>query len=138
MTLKNDSFDASLFLPAYWISRLRNVPILGSKFEIIDLNNNFIDFLESDGMTLDDESQFTSGFSGSDEDYTDSDTDNSVSIQYLKPSEQFPEIHEKIRTAVNSMGGSVIPKLNWTVPKVISLIIYIRITIISGFHLDIG
>ncbi len=135
MTLKADSFDVMHFLPANWTSRLKNVPILGSKYEIIDLNKDFIEFLESEGMALDDDRPFTSGFSSSDEDYPENDSD--ISVKYFKPSEKFPEIHEKIRNAVNSMGGSVIPKLNWTVPKVVFCTSF-QILIVSGFGLDIS
>lgn len=116
MTLKNEFSDLASFLPYYWFSMLQNVPILGQRYEIIDLDISFIEFLESDGISLDEDRPFTSGFSSSDEDYPDNQSDSSA--KYFKPSDIFPETHEKIKLSLQSLGGSVVPKLNWTVPKV--------------------
>jgi hypothetical protein len=33
------------------------------------------------------------------------------------PSEQWPEIHEAIRSTIEELGGKVVPKLNWSAPK---------------------
>jgi hypothetical protein len=89
--------------------------LLGLNFKIIELDEKFIEFIESDGITLDDEDQYTSALSESDE-YSDTGSDNTV--MYFKPSEKFPELHKLIKSAIENLGGAVVPKLNWTVPKV--------------------
>lgn len=115
MTISGDLLLS--FLPSFWTSFLKNVPILGSKFEIIELGSDFIDFLESDGLFLDDDKHILSSLSSSDEEYSDSDSET-VGASYRKPSETFPVLNEKIKNAIFSLGGTVVPKLNWTVPKV--------------------
>ena len=116
MSLKNDTSNLSFFLPSYWTSSLEKTPIWGLKFEIIDLDNSFIDFIESDGLYLDDDGPTTSGLSSSDEVYSDEDSDKVLSLR--KPSEIFPSLNEKIQKSISYLGGTVVPKLNWTVPKV--------------------
>lgn len=117
MSIENDSLDLASFLPSNWTSSLGNVPILGSKFEIIDLEDSFLDFIESDGLFLNDDGvPLESGLSSSDEEYSDSDAEENASSR--KPSELFPILNEKIQNSITSLGGIVVPKLNWTVPKV--------------------
>lgn len=108
--------DLSAFLPFFWTSKLRNAPVLGHKYDIIDLSSDFIDFIESDSLILDEESSFVSGFSSSEE-YL-SDNESNEIVQSLIPSKRFPELHNRIKSSILDLGGIVIPKLNWTVPKV--------------------
>ena len=109
--------DLASFLPSFWSSTLQNIPILGDKYEIIDLNTNFIEFLESDSLVLDEDRPFISEFSSSDEEEP-YENNSELAIKHITPSEIFPDLHEKIKVALNSLGGSAVPKLNWTVPKV--------------------
>ena len=115
MTCNDENSDMISFLPSFWSSKLTEVPLLGSNFKIIDLDEKFIEFIESDGLVLEDEDRYISSLSGFDE-YSEADSDNAVT--YLKPSEKFPELHELIKSAIKDLGGTVVPKLNWTVPKV--------------------
>lgn len=116
--MQGETSELAPFLPSYWTSALKEIPVLGSEFDIIDLNADFVEFLESDGLTLDEERPFISGFSSS-EDYSsseeDCDEDNS---KMCIPSERFPELHERIKYSIQRLGDVIIPKLNWTVPKV--------------------
>lgn len=125
------------FLPSFWTSSLQNVPILGSKFEIIELGRDFIDFIESDGLFLDDDTHLVSALSSSDEEYSVSDSET-VAESYQRPSEIFPVLNEKIKNAISSLGGTVVPKLNWTVPKVTYFISlsFLHILYFLGFSLD--
>lgn len=115
MTCNDENYDMIPFLPSFWLSNLNEIPLLGSNFKIIELDEKFIEFIESDGLTLESEDQYTSTLSGSDE-YSEADSDNAIT--FCKPSEKFPELHELIKNAIEDLGGTVVPKLNWTVPKV--------------------
>lgn len=115
MTCNDENSDMIPFLPSFWSSKLNEAPLLGSNFKIIELDEKFIEFIESDGLTLEDEDQCTSTLSGSDEYY---DSDSEYAVAFCKPSEKFPELHELIKNAIEDLGGAVVPKLNWTVPKV--------------------
>lgn len=115
--MRSESSELTSFLPSYWSCSLKGIPVLGSVFAVIDLNTDFTDFLESDGLTLDEEKPFISGFSSS-EDYSSEEETCADDIRTCIPSERFPELHERIRSAIQSLGGAVVPKLNWTVPKV--------------------
>lgn len=112
-----DSSDYGHFVPAYWTQVLNDSPIMGMGYEIIDLDDKFVEYLESDGIYLE-ETQYTSQFSDiEDENYDTDDHDNNErSVQ--KPSDMFPETHSKIEAAMKRLGGCVVPKVNWTVPKV--------------------
>lgn len=44
--------------------------------------------------------------------YSDEDDDDE-----LDPSTAWPEIHEKVQSTIDELGGKVIPKLNWSAPK---------------------
>lgn len=89
---------------------LADTPILGNHSEIIDLDAKFIEYLESDGLYLE-ESQYTSQFSDSEE----YDQEEAIGVN---PSTAFPEVHAKVEKALKALGGCVVPKFNWTVPKV--------------------
>lgn len=115
MSCNDENSDMTYFLPSFWLNNLKEVPLLGSNSKIIELDEKFIEFIESDGLTLDNESTYISTLSDSDE-YSETESDNSVT--YCKPSEKFPELHKIIKDAIEALGGAVVPKLNWTVPKV--------------------
>ena len=119
MTTSNcdQSLDYQPFVPSYWMQILADTPILGVKAEIIDLDAKFIEYLESDGLYLE-ETQYTSQFSDSDGSSRESEQEEAENILTSKPSVAFPEVHEKIEKAVKELGGCVVPKINWTVPKV--------------------
>ena len=121
MTFQESTSNLFSFLPSFWTSYLKNVPILGSKFEIVDLESSFIDFIESDGLFLDDDIPISSAFSSSDEEFFNSDSEGDLSCQ--NPSKTFPFLNEKIKNSIFSLGGTVVPKLNWTVPKVTCLLV---------------
>lgn len=141
MTAASDQVvDYQLFVPAYWTNVLTDTPILGRRFEIIDLDDKFIEYLESDGMYLED-TQYTSQLS---------DSENEGPIQLVKeeeveedspqakPSLLFPETHGKIIAAIEKLGGSVVPKVNWTVPTVL-IGLPDRMSVLKallGFYLD--
>ena len=86
--------DLASFLPSFWSSTLQNIPILGDKYEIIDLNTNFIEFLESDSLVLDEDRPFISEFSSSDEEEP-YENNSELAIKHITPSEIFPDLHEK-------------------------------------------
>lgn len=115
--LRKGTVSLHYFLPSFWTVSLRNVPVFGCKYEIIEVEMNFIDFLERDGLFLDDSKPFISAFSDNDEEYSEGESE--VNVSHLTPSECFPDLNEKIKNAISNLGGTVVPKFNWTVPKVI-------------------
>jgi hypothetical protein len=118
MTSSNDqAVDYQPFIPSYWMQILTDTPILGARSEIIDLDAKFIEYLESDGLYLE-ETQYNSQFSDSDRSSTESDPKEDGDILSFKPSDTFPEVHRKIENVLKGLGGCVVPKVNWTVPKV--------------------
>lgn len=112
-----DPCDFGHFVPAYWTQILKDTSILGAEYEIIDLEDKFIEYLESDGIYLE-ETQYISQFSDTEDEHYDADEQITEESSTQKPSDIFPETHAKIEAAIKSLGGCVVPKLNWTVPKV--------------------
>lgn len=116
MAIMTEKCDLGSFLPSFWTENLVRAPLLGSTYKIIELDENFIEFIESDGLALDEDNPYTSALSSSDE-FSDSDYSDQP-VSYSKPSEKFPKLNELIKCSIESLGGAVVPKLNWTVPKV--------------------
>ncbi|KAI4134088.1 MAG: hypothetical protein LQ347_001822, partial [Umbilicaria vellea] len=91
---------------------------LTPKARLIPLSPNFLTYLRSDGIVLPPESHTTldndadSGIFSSAEDDEASDSDAEDD-----PSHGWPEIHSAIRSTIAELGGSVVPKLNWSAPK---------------------
>lgn len=94
------------------------------KSVIINLPPIFIEYLESDGVRLPDGANKLSscapaheeGGWSSDEDECDGDNvDEEDSIDGKRYS--FPELNLQIAEAITSLGGAVLPKLNWSSPK---------------------
>lgn len=73
------------------------------KARLIPLSQPFIDYLRADGIVLPPE-ETHDGDSG----YSDDEDD---------PSEEWHEVHQRIRDTIVELGGKVIPKLNWSAPK---------------------
>ncbi|KAI5788471.1 D123-domain-containing protein [Geopyxis carbonaria] len=99
---------------------------LTPRTRIIPLTPDFLDYIREDGIILpSDEAQVTSldaeDSSSSEEDEEDEDEDEddapAVRPSTTPPNERFPALHEEIKTAIASLGGTVVPKLNWSAPK---------------------
>lgn len=78
----------------------------------------FIDYLLEDGIVLPPDS-FASKYSideeaDSDTKYDDDDDDDDD--ENSDPSLKFKEFHAQVSRAINSLGGAVMPKLNWSAP----------------------
>jgi D123 len=87
------------------MSRLRSVT---PKARLIPLSGPFLEYLRADGIVLPNEETTTA-----DDDsgiYSDSSDDED-------PSEEWQDIHRRIRETVIELGGKVVPKLNWSAPK---------------------
>lgn len=128
-------FDFATFLPSRWTNILSKFPLLGSEYEIVNLDNEFIKFIESDGIILDEDIiSLRSSFDDFENDHFDFELESESSK--LKPSELFSDIDQKIKKAIKSLGGCVVPKLNWTVPKVLNEV-YFFLSNLQGFNMDI-
>lgn len=92
------------------------------KARTIPLTPEFMSYLREDGIVLpDDEEQITTlsdSDTESDDETEDDEGDGEAPPQRaLNPTARFPELHQKIKTTMRELGGSVAPKLNWSAPK---------------------
>jgi len=87
------------------------------KARLVPLPDAFMSYLRADGIILPPDDNETaewsdadSGiFSGADNDAEENDT--------YDPSAEWRDTHEAIETAIEELGGSVAPKLNWSAPR---------------------
>uniref|UniRef100_A0A8D3ALC1 Translation initiation factor eIF2 assembly protein n=1 Tax=Scophthalmus maximus TaxID=52904 RepID=A0A8D3ALC1_SCOMX len=80
---------------------------------ILPLPQNVIDYLLDDGTLV---------VSGSDHNTQQTQTNNNDSdaeedIQVSEVAPEFPEFTSKVLEAINSLGGRIFPKLNWSAPR---------------------
>lgn len=111
-----------------WYDIFRKVPSYSRsnvtiKSMVMPLPPSFVDYLLSDGIRLPagatnvssclpPEAQDDGGWS------SDEDDDENGSLPDKEPSGySFPELNERISSAITSLGGAVLPKLNWSSPK---------------------
>ena len=52
------------------------------------------------------------------EDWGDEGGEDGESDEESEPAPSFPELTQQISSAIESLGGAVIPKLNWSSPRV--------------------
>lgn len=83
---------------------------LTPKARLIPLSASFLSYLRADGIILPPEDIPSS---------TGSDTDNEEEEedQTTDPSQAWLDMHQKIKSTISELGGSVMPKLNWSAPK---------------------
>lgn len=75
------------------------------KARLVPLTQPFLDYLRADGIVLPPDND------PDDSGYEDEENEN------IDPSEQWPGVQESIRQAIKTLGGKVVPKLNWSAPK---------------------
>ncbi|KAF7926276.1 uncharacterized protein EAE98_006571 [Botrytis deweyae] len=96
-----------------WHAKYRSSTL---KSRIIPLTSEFLSYLREDGIVLPSEiATFPppeTYNNNSTSDGWDEDTDTGPD-----PSEKFSEIHKQIQETIAELGGSVVPKLNWSAPK---------------------
>lgn len=78
---------------------------LTPKARLVPLTQPFLEYLRADGIVLPPEAN------ADDSGYEDEEDEN------LDPSEQWPGVHDSIRETIDTLGGKVVPKLNWSAPK---------------------
>lgn len=83
---------------------------LTPKARLIPLSASFLSYLRADGIILPPEDLPSK---------TDPDTDdeNEEEGGSADPSEAWLDIHQKTKSTISELGGSVMPKLNWSAPK---------------------
>ncbi|PKS10057.1 hypothetical protein jhhlp_004682 [Lomentospora prolificans] len=102
------------------------------KTRIIPLPPDFVAYLREDGIILADDDEDGDDAAQSDEEWhqptlsapqnppqhdgDDSDSDNDGPPP-VPPNRRFPDLHKSIADAIQELGGSVVPKLNWSSPK---------------------
>ena len=89
---------------------LRRYRSLTPKARLIPLPASFLSYLRADGIILPPEDDL----SNVDSDVEDEDEEED---KYTDPSEAWPDVHQKIKSIISELGGSVMPKLNWSAPK---------------------
>ncbi|SPO02980.1 related to cell cycle progression protein [Cephalotrichum gorgonifer] len=115
----NCSYDK--WFPKYRSSCVKSV--------IIPLPDDFISYLREDGILLADDDNGDA--TDTEEEWhstpattqprppaqDDSDSDSDDSPPGIPPDRRFPDLHNAITTTIANLGGSVVPKLNWSTPK---------------------
>ena len=89
---------------------LRRYRSVTPKARLIALSASFLSYLRADGIILPPEDDL----SNADSDIEDEDEEEDQSTD---PSEAWPDVHQKIKSTISELGGSVMPKLNWSAPK---------------------
>ena len=79
------------------------------KARLIPLPQPFLDYLRSDGIILPPENIPNDGDSGFQDGLEDDEGED--------PSLPWHDVHERIHSVIASLGGKVVPKLNWSAPK---------------------
>ncbi|KAI4095339.1 MAG: hypothetical protein Q9206_003252 [Seirophora lacunosa] len=105
-----------------WHPKYRSIT---PKARLIPLDAPFLSYLRSDGIILppepNDNEYFStdtdSGIFSSASSPTGSPSDTDSESSYTDPSLLWPEIHTKIKSTIEELGGNVVPKLNWSAPK---------------------
>ena len=80
------------------------------KARLIPLSASFLSYLRADGIILPPED--IPSITGSDTDSGDEEEDEATD-----PSQAWLDVHQKIKSNLFELGGSVMPKLNWSAPK---------------------
>ena len=83
---------------------------LTPKARLIALSASFLSYLRADGIILPPEDDL----SDADSNVEDKDDEEDESTD---PSEAWPDVHQKIKSTISELGGSIMPKLNWSAPK---------------------
>ena len=90
------------------------------KARLISLSAPFLSYLRADGIVLPPSSPSPSSAN------TDLDDDSGISLassdsdsnsEDADAFSEWQEIHQKIKSTITELGGSVVPKLNWSAPK---------------------
>ncbi|KAF2672255.1 cell cycle control protein Cdc123 [Microthyrium microscopicum] len=93
---------------------------LTPKARLLPLPQPFVDYLRADGIVLpndeneraelsDDSGIFSSNDNDGGDDHTDPVDDD--------PAAQWRDFHDTLSSTISSLGGKVVPKLNWSAPK---------------------
>ena len=93
---------------------------------LADLPPDFQEYLESDGLRLPVDATKLSNFApneqtqiedDSDDEHDDSENDSDNNSDDAMRQFSFPELNRQLTEAIASLGGAVLPKLNWSAPK---------------------
>ncbi|KAK4173487.1 putative cell division cycle protein [Triangularia setosa] len=119
----------------YWFPKYRTSCI---RSEIIPLTPDFVSYIHEDGIILADEGSSNSNQEEDEDDDWEptnpssdfpppprdprdesdsSDDEDEATSSRLPPNQRFPDLHNKIETTIQQLGGSVAPKLNWSSPR---------------------
>ncbi len=82
------------------------------KARLVPLSASFLSYLRADGIILPPEDVPSSNGSNTDDEDEDEDEDEATD-----PSQAWFDIHQKIKSTISELDGSVMPKLNWSAPK---------------------
>ncbi|KAL1921832.1 uncharacterized protein VTP21DRAFT_10474 [Calcarisporiella thermophila] len=99
-----------------WYGKFRRITI---KSKIIPLPEDFVEYLNADGVFVPQDNTMVSSLSDDEEiDNVESiadESDDEKSKRNIPPS--FPAIESQIREAIEEFEGAVFPKLNWSSPR---------------------
>lgn len=95
------------------ISRYRSTTL---RSRVIPLTPAFLEYLREDGLWLPDEEPYEMS-PWSPQNANKPDDPGFESDAKPNDASKFAEVHQKIKDTIKELGGSVVPKLNWSAPK---------------------
>lgn len=102
-------------------TKLSSYRRLTPKARVLPLSPPFLEYLRADGIVLPSEDNINH-LSSNDTDsgafsYPASPTSSDTGDEEPDPSAAWLDIHQKIKSIITELDGSVVPKLNWSAPK---------------------
>ncbi|XP_042907498.1 translation initiation factor eIF2 assembly protein isoform X1 [Parasteatoda tepidariorum] len=98
-----------------WYNNFKNVSV---KSIILPLPDDFIKYILADGIILPKSTNVSHVVSTNDSDLSDEEETWEEDTDEAEPeAPYFPEFDQSIENAIESLGGKVFPKLNWSSPK---------------------
>lgn len=102
-----------------WYAKFKDISLRSS---VIPLSEDFVQYLLADGISMPGSVGFNAGNDENDDnsEWGDGGSDSEDSNENCHESTQvasFPELQLRVDEAIMHLGGSVLPKLNWSAPK---------------------
>lgn len=95
------------------------------KSHIIELPNQFLEWLKTDGLSLPSNTPTSIFCTNKDECDSDDDGEDIAHQPEMLHDFQFDELNKQVSDAIENLGGHVFPKTNWSAPQVYMHVFFI-------------